>query len=374
MISRYCLPTEIVFGSGSLGQIAGLVSKYLPQKILLVTGKGAMKRLGITERVVNYLKEYKVTIYDKVEVNPGIEEVEEAREFLKSEKAGLIISLGGGSVLDAGKAISILANSDHRLRDYLAGKEQLQKGGIPFIAVPTTSGTGSEVTGWATIWDKEEKRKYSLSNRHMYPDVALVDPELTLKLPPKTTATTGLDALCHAIEAYWSNNSQPFSSLFAREAIRLVSLNLQKAYDHPEELRYREVMSLASLLAGMAFSNTRTTAAHSISYPLTARFGIAHGLACAVTLPQLLIFNSPAIGRKALDIISLLGAREIEEGADKIKKLMRGVGLPTTLSEMGIKKEDIPKIIEEGFTPDRTEHNPRRITRDDLYRILEEIL
>lgn len=372
---NYYLPTRIFLGSGILNNLPDYLKLLdTTRNILLVTGRKAMKELGYTDKVLRLLKDYQVFIFDQIDPNPDIKLVKNALLYAKENDIDLVIGLGGGSVIDVAKSVAILTNNDKPLEEYLPSKGKIQRRGLNFIAIPTTAGTGSEVTRWATIWDKEKKEKKSLEHSFMYPTMALIDPTITVHLDKYITAVTGLDTLSHAIEAYWSNNSQPLSDIFAKDAIRLIFGNLERAYQDPSELKFRENMSKASLFAGLAFSNTKTTAAHSISYPMTAYFNIPHGLACAITLPSLLEFNAEVVREKSLAIAKLTGAKTVSEGAENIRKLVEKLNLPTSLSGLGIREKDLDIIIENGFTPDRVKNNPREITRDDLYKILKNLL
>ena len=372
---NYYLPTRIFLGSGILNNLADYLKLLdTTRNVLLVTGRKAMKKYGYTNKVLRLLKDYQVFIFNQVDPNPNTELVKNARQYAKQNNIDLVIGLGGGSVIDVAKSVAILTNNDKPLGEYLSNKEKIQHRGLSFVAIPTTAGSGSEVTRWATIWDKEKKEKKSLEHSFMYPAMALIDPAITIHLDKYTTAVTGLDVLSHAVEAYWSRNSQPISDMFAREAIILVFGNLERAHQNPHELKFRENMSKASLFAGLAFSNTKTTAAHSISYPMTAYFKIPHGLTCAITLPSLLEFNGEVVSEKALAIAKLIGAKTVSESAENIRKLIERLNLPTKLSGLGIREKDLDIIIENGFTPGRVKNNPREIARDDLYKILKNLL
>jgi phosphonate metabolism-associated iron-containing alcohol dehydrogenase len=369
------MPTKIFFSSDSLGNIKKMVGDFSPRNILLITGKKSMEKSGILGKMKNFLHEFNIFHYNNVEQNPSIETIDKGVIFLKKHDCDFVIGLGGGSALDTAKSIAILANNDGSVREYLLNKKTIENKSLPFIAIPTTSGTGSEVTPWASIWDKNEKRKYSLANEFMFPKIALVDPTLTLTMPKDITAITGLDALSHAIEAYWSKNSQEISDVFALEAIKLIFKNLKKVYDDPDNLKYRENMSKASLFAGLAFSNTKTTAVHSVSYPITAYFNVPHGLACAITLPEFFEFNVPSIDEdKSLRLVKACNGETIEDAALNIQKLIRELDLPTKLSDLGISKKDTSVIIKESFTQDRVTYNPRKLTEKKLKKILERLL
>ena len=348
---EYYLPTRIVLGKLE-SEIKKEVDLFRPQKILLISGGEAMKRAGVIDRTLNCLSGYQVSVFDKVEPNPGPEMVKRAKQ-----KADLIIGLGGGSVIDVAKIVAA----------------DLKK---PCIAIPTTAGTGSEVTPFAALYYKEKKKKMSLTVN--FPDVALVDYTLTLTLPPEVVASSGIDSLSQAIEAYWSIYSNPLSDTHAQKAIELVIGNLKNSWDGDEGAR--KAMSLAALEAGLAFSQTKTTAVHSVSYPLTIHYGVPHGLACGLTLPYFLAYNHQVSDTDCLDkrgpnfvkkrieeIASFIGVKEVKMAKRALIDLMEGINLPARIDF------DIEVVIRDAFSPERVANNPRRVTVENLKKILEEI-
>ncbi len=382
---KYYNPVEIIFGSSSIEQISEVARKYTLNKNIVVIASKFLRRLGILQKINNILVNdgFNCTNYENVKINPTFNSIREISQFTSDNDYGLVVGIGGGSVLDSAKCASILANNEGDVSNYLEKNEEIKNSGIPLILVPTTAGTGSEVTMWATVWRNQEgfKKKYSLSNVKMYAKAAILDPEMTISLPPELTAITGLDALSQAIEAYWSKNHNPISDEHALNAISLIIENLEKAYKKPSEIKYREKMLLGSLEAGLAFSNTKTTVVHSVSYPISAYFNVPHGLACALTLGSFLEFNSipdennlPEAPDRIATISKLLDANNSRESKERIESLMTNMNLPTTLTQLGISKKDLEILISEGFTKGRFENNPRKVTKNDLYKILENIL
>jgi len=367
-------PTKVFFGRGCLDKVKNIVEFFRPKKIMLVTGKKSMKKLGITDKIVNYLENYEVILYDEVKQNPDTAIVKNGIRLLKKEKCDLVIGLGGGSVIDAAKAISILAKNRGPVEEYLYGNKKIVRKGHPLIAIPTTAGTGSEVTRYASIIDEKRKLKLSLTHEYIHPDIAIVDPTLTITLPKFLTAITGLDALSQCIEAYWSKNHTPISDLFALKGIELIFRNLVKAYNYPENIEFREKMALASMFSGMAIDIAKTTIVHSVSYPLTVHFEVPHGLACSLTLPSFMKHNSKAVEDRILDISRVIGVETVRECIEKIEEIISKLRVPRRLSEVGIRKKDIDIIVKEGFRPDRAGNNPRKVTKKDLRDILEELL
>jgi phosphonate metabolism-associated iron-containing alcohol dehydrogenase len=367
------IPTRIIFGKNCLKEVANAAKSFKPSKVLLVTGRKSMKETGVTDRVIDYLKDYQVVIYDKVEPNPTVRIVEGGIQFLKDEECDLVIGLGGGSAIDTAKAISVLAKNPGPAEEYLSGERKILNRRLPLIAIPTTAGTGTEVTPAASITSEKSKRKISLTHEYVHPDVAIVDPVLTATMPKFVTATTGLDALSQCIEAYWSKNRTPISDIFALNGAKLIFENLTKAFDFPDDLEFRENMALASLFSGMAISIAKTTIVHSVSYPLTVHFNVTHGLACSLTLPSFIMYNSKVVEDRILEIAKTAGVKTVEDFVRKIEQLISNFELPRRLSEVGIKMEDIDIIVKEGFRPDRAGNNPREVTDEDLRRILNDI-
>lgn len=368
------LPTRVVFGEGCLDRIFSVVDSFKPSRIMLVTGRKSMRESGVTGRIINYLEGYQVVVYDKVGGNPTNGTVEDGIQFLKDEGCDLVIGLGGGSVVDTAKAISLLSKNPGSVDDYLSEKREIVNRKLPLIAIPTTAGTGSEVTQYASIIDERKKRKISLTHEYIYPDVAIVDPVLTVAVPKFVTAITGLDVLSQCIEAYWSKLHTPISDIFALNGIKLIFENLKKAFIFRDNMESKKNMALASLFSGVAIGIARTTIVHSVSYPLTVRFKIPHGLACSLTLPSFIKYNAEVVRGRIEDVARTIGTNTTEELIKKVEKLISEVELPKKLSDVGVKKRDINLIVKEGFRPDRTENNPRKITAEDLREILESIL
>ena len=346
---KYHLPTKIILGRLE-SEIKKEVDLFQPRKILLISGKGAMKKAGVIDKILNLLSDYQVSVFSEIIQKPGLELVQRA-----TRETDLIIGLGGGSVLDVAKVAAA----------------EIQK---PFIAIPTTAGSGSEVTPFSALYDMKKKKKLSLTPG--FPTVALVDYQLTLTLPPEQVAATGLDALSQAIEAYWSIYSNPSSDIHAKKAIGLVMENLEDSWKGQKKAR--ENMSLAALEAGMAFSQTKTTAVHSVSYPFSVHYDILHGFACALTLPYFLVYNSKVSEGDCLDsrgvvfvkkrieeIARFLGTGNVEEAKEKILGLMASVNAPKKIDF------DIDIIIREGFSPERVANNPRNLTKEGLKKILK---
>ncbi|QLJ52645.1 MAG: iron-containing alcohol dehydrogenase, class IV [Candidatus Fermentimicrarchaeum limneticum] len=358
---EFQLPTKIIFGRGSIDRVWENVDK---KKVLLVTGKSGFRE-QTARKIRKQLGSAEIAVYDKVEPNPTYQNVDEGVELVSDARSQMIIALGGGSVIDAAKLIALLAVNEGDAYDYAFRGKKIERKGLPLLAIPTTAGTGSEVTPFAVISDKEKKLKAPVRNRYLFPKVAVVDPQLTASMPKELTANTGADALAHALEALWSKKAGPITDYLALRAVKIIFENLKKACDEPQNIEVREEMSLASLLGGMAISNAWTGPAHAISYPFTTHFGVAHGNACSLTLPEVMEFN--ALKSEKINRITQL------YGPEKLRELFKGVGLKTKLSEVGVKKEDIPVILE-GVVASTLETNMVKMEKGDIEALLNKIL
>lgn len=308
-------------------------------------------------------------VLDESIVNPDVHLV---REILnRVDKPDLIITIGGGSTIDLGKAISALYEyKDVDVLDLLKNKEYLKNDNcIPFIAVPTTAGTGSECTKWATIWDFDNSKKYSIDADYLYPKESWLVPELTVTMDEKMTLATGLDALAHAMESYWSVPSNSYTRVLARDSIRIIREYLPLVLNDLDNLEYRQKMLMGSFFAGLAFSNTRTTACHSISYPLTIMFGINHGFAAAITLFEILSRNWDYLKEKDL-FLDAWDANDL----DDIKNWLKEVTSENlNLANFGVKREEIPDIVKLATTTGRMDNNPIVFDEKEIQDILDKV-
>ena len=381
----YYVPTKIHFGNESfLDNLNSIVKSYNPKKIFLITGRNFVKRTGLLDIILKSLNSYEILTYDNVNPSPKFEEINHAIIKYNEFNPDLIIGVGGGSVLDTAKIISIINNHKTPILDYVNNKETA-KIKIPFIAIPTTAGTGSEVTPFAAFYYNNKKQSFgSIRDYLVYPDHAMVNPELTLTMPKEITASSGLDALSQAIESYWSINSNPLSDTHAVHAIKLILENLDHSYERINDEESKFNMSKASLEAGLAFSQTATTAPHSVSYPMTSYFNLSHGFACALTLPEFLLYNYEVKKRDCLDkrghefvkkrldkLAWGYGFKSLNDFYNRIKEMMKKINAPLTLRQAGI--DNIEIILNEGFSPERMNNNPRKVTRESLKKILEKI-
>ena len=380
-VGEFYAPGKIIFGPGGLSQV-GAEAKRLGSKVLIVLGKSAMKKSGALDRLTHLLIENNLeyVIYENVPSDPTVETIDTGTGLARKEKCNLIIALGGGSVLDTGKAISAMVTNEGSVADYqeIEGKgRKFQHKTLPFIAIPTTSGTGSEATKNAVITNTEFSLKKSIRDPMLIPEVALVDPELTLSLPPHVTADCGGDALTQCIESYLGKKSQEITDALSLHAIGLIGKSLVKAVKDGKNLEARKDMAMAALLSGLCLSNSGLGAVHALSHPLGVYYKIPHGLSCAVLLPYVMEYNLPVVTKKLAKIaqslgedISLLSETEAAQRAvERIKEILSQAGIKSNLSEWEIKKEDFSQLIK-GAKGGSLNNNPRDTSDEDLIELL----
>lgn len=263
----------------------------------------------------------------------------------------VLVAIGGGSVIDTAKALAASKGEAERVRQILVGESQVIEP-LPMIVLPTTTGTGSEVTCWATIWDKEHNRKFSLNHPSLYPETAICDPELTLSLPNSLTVQTGLDALSHAMESIWNHNCSPVTLNYAAKAIELIKSTLPELLLHPQDRELRDAMMQGSLLAGLAFSNTKTSIAHNISYGVTLDKGLPHGIACSFTLPTVLASFDGSDSETARRLRSLFGD-DLALAAQQLESWINQLGVHTHPEDYGYSSNQWQSLVEDALLGER---------------------
>ncbi len=373
-------PTRIHFGVNAIKQLPELVQELGGNKVFLVADPG-LKQAGIIKRITTVLNRKKIpyTLYDKVEPEPGLKLADQGFKLAKKNKADCVVGVGGGSALDIAKAVSILLTNGGKAEDYLGlGKIKLQ--GVPKIMIPTTAGTGAEVTFTAVFINEKTNSKGGMNGDPLYPDVAILDPSLTLSLPPHVTAATGIDAFTHALEAFVSTQAHAISDMYAFEAISLISNNLGAAYANGGNLEARSAMLMGSLLGGKALATAGVGLVHAMAYPLGGMFNTAHGLANAVLLPYVVEYNIIGNPEKFAMIAQVMGY-EIEGlplrdaaqlTVEAIHQLNADVGIPNSLAALNIQADKIPEMAKIALTVTRpVENNPRKPTLDDVIAVYE---
>lgn len=373
MQSAYFLPVRVTFGSGCLERLPSLACIESAQRIVVVIGGTSVHKSGAFDRLMTFLAGKDIRVINGIPPEPGLEDLERMVESFRSDPPDCIVAIGGGSVMDTAKAANFCAAQAGDPRVLLVTPPADPHRPIPLVAIPTTAGTGSEVTPFTVFWQKAEKKKFSLHHPLQYPTEALVDPLLTHSMPPAVTASTGMDAFTQACEAYWNRNHNPLSDDYALSAVRRILSALPEAVANGNDATARHEVMLGSLQAGLAFSNTRTAACHSISYPMTLHYNVMHGQAVGITLPPILERNEAEMPDRAARFCHALGVTSVREAADAVRAMMCQCGLKTRLSELGIDDAGIDVIVKEGFTPERMGNNPYLFTADSLRQMLTEI-
>ncbi|NLG85393.1 MAG: iron-containing alcohol dehydrogenase [Firmicutes bacterium] len=378
---QFFLPTQIIFGVGTLSKI-GEETTRLGKKALLVTAAGTMRTLGYTAQVEKILEEHGIPykVFEEVESNPSTATVELGVKLAREQGCDLIIGLGGGSAIDAAKAIASSAGLGIPILDLM--REGMSKKGLPCIAVPTTAGTGAEVTHISVLTIKESKRKDGLRSPYNFPSVAIVDPSLTLGLPSYITAYTGIDALTHAVEAYTARAANPVSDLYARKAIILIKQYLRRAVFYGNDLEARKGMALASNLAGIAIAHAGTGAAHGIGMTVGGICNAEHGVVVGLALPTVIRFNLGTNLEKYKDVAELLGEethglslrRAAMLAAEAVEALLADLNLPRRLGDIGVTEDLIPELMADTKTQRVWLNNSRLATDEEKEKLFRALL
>ncbi len=377
------IPTDIHFGYGVLDTLPERLDGLHGKKAFLITDTG-LKDVGILDQIERILKSSKrdFLVYDGVEPDSGSDLIAEATSRLRSSSADVVVGIGGGSSLDTAKAVAVMATNTGSIVDYV-GLNKVPHRPLPVIAIPTTAGTGSEVSLWSVFRDRSTSLKVSVGGVSLYPAIALCDPGLTLSLPPSMTASTGMDALTHAIECYTNRACQPISGALALRAIELIGQHLRTAVLNGDDRESRYGMLLASTMAGIAMNPTRLGVAHALAMPLGSwALSVPHGMANAITLPIVMKFNCLAKPERFAEVARALGERvdslPLREAAARasqaVRVLAEDVAIPRGLSQFGVKPQDIPSIVEEAMKSGNVAVNPRHTSKEDLSQLLSEAL
>ena len=376
---EFATTTRIIFENGSFKKVPVLI-KELGSKVFIVTGKN--------QKLVNQLSEWLNELNIQFEIfriysEPITTDIEKGTELARKTGCSVVVGIGGGSVIDSAKAIAALAPNKGELTDYLEviGKgRKLAKAPLPFIAIPTTAGTGAEVTKNSVIKSMEHSVKVSLRSDLMYPKVALIDPELTLTMPPHLTATTGVDALTHLLETFVSIQSNPFIDMLCREGMKLISTSLEVAFKDGNNKEAREKMAMASMLGGMALANVKLGAVHGFAGPLGGMFPIPHGAVCACLLPAVMEINIAKLKNKnqhsqllkyneVAQILTGYNTAVAGEGVVWVKDLVKKLQIPK-LSDFHLSTDSFPELIEKAKNSSSMKGNPVELDNEQLQEIL----
>ncbi|HEB3532418.1 TPA: iron-containing alcohol dehydrogenase [Burkholderia cenocepacia] len=377
---------HIVHGAGSLATLPDKLALLdTPVKRIALITQPSMEALGIVDRVIESLdaKDVDVRIIRGVELEPTIGNVETVfNEQIAPFAPQAILSIGGGSVLDAAKLFAVRLTNDEPLRNWL-GIDLIKHPGVPMILVPTTAGTGSEVTPNAIVTLPDESLKVGIVSRHLLPQIVILDPELTLGLPKPITAATGMDAFVHALESYISTKANPISDMYAMESMRLIGANIVDAYENGQSLKAREAMMLGSMYGGLALTAAGTAAVHALAYPLGGMFNVTHGVANAMLLPHVMAFNLDAIEdrlanvARALDLASKAGtdADAARKLIDKMEEWTAAVDIPQDLRKFGVSEAHLDALSVAASKVKRLlGNNPKALTLDDMKSIYRRLL
>ncbi|WP_053362583.1 iron-containing alcohol dehydrogenase [Bacillus sp. FJAT-27251] len=376
---NFYIPTSIKTGRGISKSVSGFLRSLGHNKVFLVTDKG-VRNAGILQSIESSLQEADVSyeIFDEVIPNPSAENIMLGVQKLKAYNPDSVLAVGGGSSIDTAKGIAIMATNPGDILDY-EGVGKVPNPGLTLTVIPTTSGTGSEVTASTIVTNTTTQFKAAVISPFLFPTYAFLDAELTINLPSHITAATGMDALTHAIESYTSKSTNPASEAFALYAIEMIGKNIEKAYFVGTDISSRENMLVASMLAGAAFSQSRLGNVHAISHTLGGVFNIAHGIANATLLPFVMKYNLPACPEKMANIAKALGedihGLSVKEAAElaieAVKRLNKSLGIPSNIKDLGVSLDVLPKLVEDSMRSGNVLINPRLTTADDIKGIIE---
>ena len=380
MIYQIMLPGKVRFGVGALDTIGDEANKLAAKHALIVTDPGVYKA-GLADSVKERLSKAKlsVDVFPEAEPEPTFPRLNAAAEQFGKESYDLLLGVGGGSSMDTAKGLSILLAHGGKGQDY-GGVDKVPGPGIPIFTLPTTAGTGSEVTNIAIFDDTEKGRKLGIVSPYLLARLALVDPTLTYGCPPKVTAASGIDALIHAIECYTGTKANTFSDALALEAMRLIAGNLRTAVKNGSDKEARNRMSEGALMAGIAFGNSGVAAVHALAYPLGSRFHVPHGVANGVLLPYVTECNLSANLPRYAIVAQMLGVKTqglslqkaAEKGVEAIKALAADIGIPLHLRDLGVPREALEELAVATMEVTRLlANNPKKLTLDDVRRIWE---
>ncbi|KQR73207.1 alcohol dehydrogenase [Arthrobacter sp. Leaf337] len=376
------LPTRIEFGIGLIDTLAEQVTRLGGKHVLLVSDRGLVAA-GVVGRVADILTaaNFDVVTFTDVEPEPEAEGVTAGAQLCNDEGRDIVVAVGGGSALDTGKSIALMAKNTGHIRDY-AGLEIPSSQGLPVIAIPTTAGTGSECAVWSVISEKARNIKYGVGGRNMTATVAFCDPSLSVSLPARLTVGTGLDALTHALESYVNKATQPISEALSEKAMELIARSLRTAVFNGADIQARSDMLLASTMAACAFAPTRLGLAHAMAMPLGAKAKIPHGDVISILLPEVMRFNVNANLDKFARIATIFGVdtrsmslREAAHaGVDAVAQLITDIGAPRSLAAYGVQESDLEQLAAESMESGNIVVNPRPATAADLVDIMRKCL
>lgn len=376
-------PGEVYSGENAIGKISSIFEANKVQHPIFFTTKG-IKETGLLDLVLQELPDggANAVVIDDVAVEPSYEEVQQVVDRCNALEADFLVAVGGGSVIDATKLVSMLLRSELAVKDLLDNPAAAKKQ-VPVLVIPTTAGTGAEATPNAIVAVPEKELKVGIVNAKMVADYVLLDSRTTRNLPRTIAASTGVDALCHAVECFTSNKANPISDCFAIRALEMIMKNIVPACDDKDALEAKEQMLIASFFAGIAIASSGTTAVHALSYPLGGKYHIAHGVANAMLLTPVMRFNEPVIAPKLAvaydrcytDGAGLTEAQKADRFITKMEEIVSHLDIPTDLTQFGVPKEDLEALVVSGMDVKRLlNNNMRELTADDARAIYQQVL
>ena len=370
----YHVPTKIYFGKDSLEHLGENLKRF-GDRVLLIYGGGSIKKSGLYDKILAEIKKYQLELTELpgVDPNPRIQSVRKGTALCKEKKIQVVLAAGGGSCLDTGKFVAAGACVEFDPWEFFTRKAPLTEA-LPLVTIPTIAATGSEMDDGGVISNMETQEKLARFAPALQPKVSFLDPELTYSLPPAVTASTGMDAFCHAIEAYWNKESQPMCDMLAMGAMQLILRFIKRAYDDPNDLEARGAMIKASMIAGVAFSQTRTTGIHALSFPLTTEYHASHGTACSITLPAFIRLCREGAAEKLQALSAYLGYADAGALASAVEALMESMGMPTRLGQLGVREENLEHITKVGLGAAIIQLTPAVMNEQTVYALLKSIL
>lgn len=367
---KYHHPTELVFGDEWIAKLDSFLDIWPSNsRPCIVTGRSAARTNGWIDKVASSLRRRKILVFDEVEPEPSHHTVMAGATFLRENAATSVVALGGGSVIDAGKMMSCICGPDANIATFMDRAVAIPKRKLPLIAIPTTAGSGSEMTPFSVLTNTETGQKQSLPSQEFYPDVAIVAPSFLVSVPTTVIGDTGMDALAHAFEALWSIHSNPVSDALAFRSITYCSYSLLKYYRDSANKAAAEGMACAASLAGKAFSSTFTAACHSLSYPIGRRFNVSHGASCALTLHLIAQVNQSSVTLKFFDLAQALGLKTAEAIPDFIWNIRRQIRTIKSFRELCATSEDLEEIARTPYAP-LMRNNPVPLSQDAILKLL----
>jgi alcohol dehydrogenase class IV len=375
----FCAPVKLVFGQPVAAALPAALAEMEVERILLLSDAG-LEALGLVGQIAGQLHAggWQVATFAQIQSSPTVRDVEGALGSAREIDAQALVALGGGSVIDVGKAVGLLLTHGGSYADYQWGGRPITRPILPLIAVPTTAGTGSEMTQVTVIEDEETHTKRGVRSPHLFARAAILDPALTLSLPPHLTAATGADVVGHALEAYVGRRANPLTDALALDALSRAWQHLPRATHQGDDPTVRQEMMLASATAGLAFDQSGLGIIHALAGPVAGRYGLHHGLCIGLLLPVGLAFNLPVLpGDKRAALLQALDlpvSASDEEVVARVQAWLRDLGLPWTLSQLGFADPDLPALAEEASRMTLMPNNPRPATAADCQRLLTEIV